>query len=142
MNNYGIIFKITKPKLLMLSPFTWLLCWHTIKMYKTIKQNKTKQNKWNWLPWLLFWCHLWLSRCIDIVIDVYFFVWWITYIAYLWMKQGSLFCFVTLRCPKPHHLTLLMGRGALTWFKIIWSYSVEAIDYWTIFSMKLKENQS
>jgi hypothetical protein len=58
------------------------------------------------------------------------------------MKQGSLFCFVTLRCPKPHHLTLLMGRGALTWFKIIWSYSVEAIDYWTIFSMKLKENQS
>jgi hypothetical protein len=29
---------------------------------------------------------------------------------------------------------LFMSKGALTWFKIVWSYSLEAIDYWTIFS--------
>jgi hypothetical protein len=29
-----------------------------------------------------------------------------------------------------------MCRGAPTWFETVWNYSVEAIDYWTIFSMK------
>jgi hypothetical protein len=33
---------------------------------------------------------------------------------------------------------ILMSRGAPTWFETVWSYSVEAIDYWTIFSMKTK----
>ncbi len=27
--------------------------------------------------------------------------------------------------------------GALAWFEIVWSYSVEAIHYWIIFSMKM-----
>jgi hypothetical protein len=29
---------------------------------------------------------------------------------------------------------ILMSRGAPTWFETVWSYSVETIDYWTIFS--------
>jgi len=33
---------------------------------------------------------------------------------------------------------LLVIKGALTWIESVWSYSVEAIDYWTIFSMKMK----
>jgi hypothetical protein len=32
----------------------------------------------------------------------------------------------------------LMSRGAPSWFEIVWSYGVEAIDYWIIFSMKIK----
>jgi hypothetical protein len=31
----------------------------------------------------------------------------------------------------------LMSKGALTWFETIWSYGVEAIDYCTIFSMRI-----
>jgi len=27
----------------------------------------------------------------------------------------------------------LMSKGAPTWFETVWSYGVEAIDYWTIF---------
>jgi hypothetical protein len=34
-----------------------------------------------------------------------------------------------------------MSRGALTWFKIIESASVEAIDYWTNFSMKFLKSK-
>jgi len=36
-----------------------------------------------------------------------------------------------------------MNRGvALTWFEIVWNYCVEAIDYWNIFSMKIKLNKN
>jgi hypothetical protein len=46
------------------------------------------------------------------------------------------------------HATLLISlessqwvsRGALTWFETVWSYGVKVIDYWTIFSMKTKQN--
>jgi hypothetical protein len=33
---------------------------------------------------------------------------------------------------------LLMSRGALIWFETIWSFDVQVIDYWIIFSMKIK----
>ncbi len=76
---------------------------------------------------------------------------WYHNVVYLFMKRGSLFCFVlfcffTLRSPTPqcfmsHSLDifgkLLMSRGALTWFETVWSYVVEGIDYWTIYSMKI-----
>jgi hypothetical protein len=29
-------------------------------------------------------------------------------------------------------------RGALIWFKTIWSFNVQVVDYWIIFSMKIK----
>jgi len=67
------------------------------------------------------------------------------------MKESSLFCFfVMLKSPKPWHFmshtldifgNLLMSKGALTWFETIWSYGVKAIDCWTIFSMKTRQNQ-
>jgi hypothetical protein len=64
---------------------------------------------------------------------------------YLW-SQVVLFCFVMLNlsdhdasCHAPGIFgKLLKTRGALTWFDSVWSYGVEAIDYWTIFSMKIK----
>ncbi len=70
---------------------------------------------------------------------------------HLFLKQGSLFCFV-LFCLShwdfPNQNTLChtlgifgklsMSRGAPTWFETVWSYGVEAIDYWTIFSLKIK----
>ncbi len=38
---------------------------------------------------------------------------------------------------------LSMRMGALTWFEIVWSYDVEAIDYWIIFrNEKTKENRN
>jgi hypothetical protein len=56
---------------------------------------------------------------------------------YLSMEQGSSFCM--LRYPKSLYLLhatllvsskkLLMSRGAPSWFEIVWSYGVEAIDY-------------
>jgi hypothetical protein len=61
------------------------------------------------------------------------------------MKQGSLFCYFDIS----QALTMLdvvflvsleasISRGAPTWFETIWNYSVEVIDYWIIFSMKIK----
>jgi hypothetical protein len=73
--------------------------------------------------------------------DLDFVYWW-----YLSMKQCSLFCLLSLRLPN-HHTSchpldifrkLSMRRGALTLFDTIWSYHVEAINYWTIFLMKNK----
>jgi len=66
------------------------------------------------------------------------------------MKQGSLFC---LSCQDlPNHgaschtlgifKKLSMSRGASNWFETLWSYSVEGTDYWTIFFMKIKQNQN
>jgi hypothetical protein len=53
-----------------------------------------------------------------------------------------------LRSSKPQSFMLhssessqLVG-GAPTWSETVWSYGVEAIDYWTIFSMKTKWNQN
>ncbi len=34
---------------------------------------------------------------------------------------------------------LSMSKVASTWFEIVWTFGVEAIDYWTIFSIKLNE---
>jgi hypothetical protein len=63
------------------------------------------------------------------------------------MKQGNLFCFFLSHYDLPNHgiscyaigifAKLSMNRGASSLFDIVWNYSVEAIDYWTIFSMKI-----
>jgi hypothetical protein len=73
-------------------------------------------------------------------------------LSHLSMKQSSLFCFVLSRWDLPnygvscHDISilgkLLMNRGAPTWFKIVWSYGVEAIDYWIIFSIKINKTKT
>jgi hypothetical protein len=60
----------------------------------------------------------------------------------LFMKQGSLFCFVLfvkLRSLEPWRFnvalltswesSLMRKGGALTWFENVWSYGVKAINY-------------
>jgi len=64
------------------------------------------------------------------------------------MKQANLFCLVSqVDIPQTtmFHGTLLLSLESFqwvgvhqTWFETIWSASVEAIDYWTNFSMKVK----
>ncbi len=63
-------------------------------------------------------------------------------LPYLSMKESSLFCFFIMISPKRwcfglcygiYHQKVLNEWGALTWFNV-WSYNVEFIDYWTIFS--------
>ncbi len=71
---------------------------------------------------------------------------YVTYLLHicLWSKVVCFVLFVMLRSHKPQHFMpcswlfgkLSMSRGALTWFETVWSYGVEAIDYWIIFSMK------
>jgi hypothetical protein len=66
---------------------------------------------------------------------------------HLSMNQGSLLCHAeisqTIHGASFRRLgifgRLWMSRGATTWFETVWSYCVEAIDYWTIFSMKLNK---
>ncbi len=63
----------------------------------------------------------------------------------LFMKQGSLFCFVyhgQISQTTTLHVVLLVfsKSGALTWFETIRSYNAKYIDYWTIFSMKIEKN--
>jgi hypothetical protein len=60
----------------------------------------------------------------------------------------TLFCLSSWDLPNQDALCLslsifgklLMSRGTPTWFETIWSYGVEAIDHWTIFSMKTEQN--
>jgi hypothetical protein len=71
------------------------------------------------------------------------------YDIYLWTK---VVCLVLSCWDLPNHgascrtlgsfRKLLMSRGASTWFETIWRSGLEAIDYWTIFSMKFKSNQN
>ncbi len=72
------------------------------------------------------------------------------YIIYLWRE---VVCFALSQWYFPTHDILgyvmeliikkfSMNRGAPTWFwMLIWSYSVESIDYWTIFSLNSLKNQ-
>jgi hypothetical protein len=61
------------------------------------------------------------------------------------MKQGSLFGFVCWDLPtRVFHAALLVSLESswwVRWFETVWSYGVEAIDYWTKFSMKIKKNK-
>jgi hypothetical protein len=74
---------------------------------------------------------------------------------YLSMKQGSLFCFMScwepwcfmLRCWYLWKALNELGGGGggvctLPWFETVWSYGVEALGCWIIFSMKIKSNQN
>jgi hypothetical protein len=66
---------------------------------------------------------------------------------HLSMKQGSLFCFVMLRSPKPwcfrlcswYLQNLSMNEDALALFEIVWNYGLEVTNYWTIFQWKLNK---
>jgi hypothetical protein len=66
------------------------------------------------------------------------------------MKQCSLFCLscrdLPNHCASCHTLDIFkklsMSRGASNWFETFWRHSVEDTDYWTIFFMKIKQNQS
>ncbi len=62
------------------------------------------------------------------------------------MKQGSLFCFVTMRSTKPGcfrsclwYLWKVLDEegGALSWFNDIWTCAVKVREYWIFFRFKL-----
>jgi hypothetical protein len=70
---------------------------------------------------------------------------------YLWRK---VVCFVLFVCRTEISVyqgvscrtlgsfsKLSMSTGALTWFETVCSHRVKAIDYWTIFSMKTKQDE-
>jgi len=69
------------------------------------------------------------------------------------MKQGSMFVLFCLYWGDPlnwdasdHVLDLferlLRRRGALAWFHGIWTCTVKVLEYWMIFSLKIKLNHS
>jgi hypothetical protein len=71
-------------------------------------------------------------------------------LLYLSMKEGSFFCFVLIISPKPWcfrlcywtcHQKVLNGQGWNDLVYNVWSYSVESIDYWTIFLLIFLKNQ-
>ncbi len=80
--------------------------------------------------------------------------WYFTYVNllfvgnfYLWSKVVCLFCLShwDLSSRKSSccglgifEKLLMMSKGASTWFETGWSYSVEAIDYWIIFLMRIE----
>jgi hypothetical protein len=69
------------------------------------------------------------------------------------MKQGSLFVCFVLFCTNEIHWTGMLQislesseeegcRGALAWVHGIWTYHVKVLEYWMIFSLKIKLNCS
>jgi hypothetical protein len=75
------------------------------------------------------------------------FVWsWVWLVIYLWSKVVCFVLFLMLRslgpwCFMSHswYLWKALGEKGLQWLGLrFWSYGVEAINYWTIFSMKTK----
>jgi len=64
---------------------------------------------------------------------------------YLWSKVVCFFFFLSNNFFVNHNASCdafgifgMLLMSASTWFEIIWSYTVEVIDYWTIFKMKIK----
>jgi hypothetical protein len=70
------------------------------------------------------------------------------HIGYLSMKQGSLFCFVCHTDSSQTtalHVAFLVSMESSWWVRVhqlglrlFGAMGVEAIDYWTIFSIKTK----
>ncbi len=67
------------------------------------------------------------------------------------MKQGSLFCFVTLRSLEAHDPSchtlgifgkLSMSMGAPTWLETVWSYMWKLLIIQSFSEWKLKKNQN
>jgi hypothetical protein len=69
------------------------------------------------------------------------------------MKEGSLFCFVlfgfvvmrstdALDCVLGVFGKLLTRRGAWDWFHDVWTCDAKVLEYWMIFSLKIKLNGS
>jgi len=84
--------------------------------------NTRLVRTWGWI-WVFYW-RLFLYGLLE----------W--FLQYLSIKEGSLFCFVSF---MPHFWSfgkLSMNKRTPTWFATFWSFRVEAIDYWNIFSMK------
>jgi hypothetical protein len=77
---------------------------------------------------------------------------WNWIIWYLFMKEGCfvLFCFVVMKSTGPGCFRscswclwkLSMKKGAWAWFHDIWICSVKVLEYWIIFSLKIKLNCS
>jgi hypothetical protein len=66
------------------------------------------------------------------------------------MKEGNLFYFVIMISPKlqcfrvcygTYHHKVLNEYGCNDLVYNVWSYNVESLDYWTIFSLIFLENQ-
>jgi hypothetical protein len=66
------------------------------------------------------------------------------------MEVDNLFCFVLSCWNFPNQIAscnaidifenLAMNRGELTWVENFWSYDAKAIDYWTIFLVKINKS--
>jgi len=72
--------------------------------------------------------------------------------ANLSIKEGSLFCFV-LQLWDPLNLDasdrvlgvfgkLSTRRGAWVWFHVVWTCCAKVLEYWMIFSLKIKLDRS
>jgi hypothetical protein len=69
---------------------------------------------------------------------------------YLWRKIVCLFCFVLIRSTKLGCFKsccclfgkLSMRQGASAWFHGIWTCGAKVLEYWMIFSLKIKLNTS
>ncbi len=55
---------------------------------------------------------------------------------YLSMKEGSLFCFVAMRSTEPGCFR------SCSWFHDVWTCGAKVLEYWMIFSMKIRINHS
>jgi len=71
------------------------------------------------------------------------------YIVYIYeAREFVLFCHIEISQTTMLHDVILVSSksfwwvGAPTWFEIGWSYGVEAIDDWIIFSIKMKQNRN
>jgi len=88
----------------------------------------------SWMGWLPWWCQGYLRSLSHLTWKCQ---------AHLSMKQGSLFCLsgsdlsnhdTSCRALGIFGKLSMLHRLASTWFETVWSYGVEAIDYWTLFS--------
>jgi hypothetical protein len=70
--------------------------------------------------------------------------------TYSSMKEGSLFCFVVMRSIEPRCFRscywslwkALDEEGCMGWFHDIWTCGSNVLEYWMIFSLKIKLNHS
>jgi len=74
------------------------------------------------------------------------------YIIYLWRKVICLFCFILYRWDLLNwdasdrvlglFQKLLRRRGGSAWFHDVWTCDAKVLEYWMIFSLKIKLNHS
>ncbi len=89
------------------------------------------------------------------ICDVSEFIWMIVHVVprthvYLWSKVVRLFCFVLMKSSKPGCFMscawslwkALEEGGASAWFHDVWTCDAKVLEYWMIFSLKIKLNHS